>query len=765
MGFQLRSLCLLCAAIVPLAMVEAQSISKTTGQDSGLQEIVVTASKREESLQSVPAAVSALTGAGLEGLGATDLTGYARTVPGLTFWDMGTGRQQVSIRGLNPSAGAATVSFYIDETPIPADQGGISRVQSNPNLIDIDRVEVLRGPQGTLYGSSSMGGTIKLITAPVDLENVAGYAEVGGTARAGNSLGENANVVGNLPLIDGLLGARAVLWYRSDDGFIERLWGPNKLSDPTQFQGEQKNVGEQTVKGGRLSLLFAPLNALSVTGLLLHEERYADGFGDYTGGPLNPSGALRQVELANVAEPSSESFTLSNLTVKLTVGNLGVTNSSSYYDSKTFITEEGTAFMDSTFGVLFPNRFDEHHTDKDVIEELRFATIEPIYGFGAIGGIYYNNDKNIQFYYWPVPGWNAQIAPAGVNDPSGLYAIDDILSDDYTSGFQRETSEFGEMSFAVNSQLKLTGGARHFHIVNGDDIATQGFFFGNVASTASTPGDFSGTLYKGNVAFQVTPEHLLYAQYSEGFRPGFGILPLGSTCAPNLLALGLSTATNTVAPDGDKNYELGAKTEWLNRRLTVNAAAYRIIWNDIQQQLYLPCGFVLTANAGKAVSNGVEFEAEAQFRDDFSGGFSGSYDRATLSQAEPTFGALAGDQINNVPKYQAAVHAEYHYDLPSSIRIAARADAEYTGSSYADYARLPGTSQRDPGQRLQSLTLLNARLSFARGPWSGALFAQNLLDRLSREGVQQSIIAQVPDRPRYVPNAPRTFGFNFRWSF
>jgi iron complex outermembrane receptor protein len=734
-------------------------------EETSLEEIIVTASKRAESLQSVPAAVSAVTAEDLAALGANDLEGYARTIPGISFTDLGTGRQQVAIRGLNPTAGAPTVSFYIDETPIPGEQGGIIRVQSNPNLADIDRIEVLRGPQGTLYGSSSMGGTIKLITTPVDLNKSSGYVDVGGSSRGEDSWGDTGTLVGNLPIMPGMLGARAVLWYRTDDGFIDRRWGPNRLVDPTEFQGTQSNVGNQTVKGGRLSVLFEPSDILNVSGLVFHEDRSSNGLGDYTGGQLNPTESLNQIELANVAEPSSANFTLSNITAKLTLGNVNLTSSTSYYRSKTFLSEEGTAFIDYTFGILFPNRFDEYHSDRNVTQELRLATVEPIGGFSAIGGVYYNNDKNEQIYTYPVPGWNAEFAPTGPDDPSGLYTVNDNLAYTVTHGFQRETSEFGELSFAVNEKLKLTVGTRHYDFANVYNNATQGFFYDNVAGDSNAPGDFSGFLYKGNVSYQLTPDHLLYAQYSEGFRAGFGIVPVPSICSSELETLGLSAATNKVDPDNDKNYEIGAKTTWLDRRLLVNLALYEIKWNNIQQQLFLNCGFYLDANAGHAESRGVELEVEGKITEHLGGGLSAAYDKATLSQNEPTFGALAGDQINDVPVSQGAIHADYSFPILHTIQSVARVDAQYTGGSYADYVRLPGTDERDPAQRLQPLTLLNARLTFTRGDFSAALFGDNLFDKIVREDVQGSLIAQVPGRPRYAPNIPRTIGIHIHRAF
>jgi outer membrane receptor protein involved in Fe transport len=752
------------ATVISTLMFSAPALPDENPGSEGLQEIIVTAQKRSESLQSVPEAITAITAQSLEALGAIDLTTYARTVPGLTFTDLGTGRQTVAIRGLNASLGSATVSYYIDETPIPAEQGNIPRAQANPNLVDIDRIEVLRGPQGTLYGSSAMGGTIRLIPTQVDLNKASGYVDVGADGRSAGSWGVNSTLVGNLPLVQDTLGMRAALWYRQEDGFIDRLWGPNSAVDPTHFQGEERNIGTQDIKGGRLRLLFNPTAALSISGMLYHEDRSANGLGDYTGGVLNPTQALNQIQLADIPEPSSNSFTLSNLTAKLAISNINVTSSSSYYDSRTFITEEGTAVADTFFGVFFPSRFDEHHTDRNITQELRIATVEPVSGFDVIAGLYYNEDHNTQTYSYPAPGWNTMFAPVGPSDPSGLYALNNDLFSGFTDGFQREISEFGELSYNFSRQLKLTAGVRHYYIANSNYSTSAGLVQSNQTLTSDLGANYTGTLYKGNISYQVTDDQLVYAQYSEGFRPGFPLGPLPSICQAGLAAVGITSPPSKVNPDTDKNYEIGAKTAWIDRRLIVNVAVYKIAWQNIQQELFLPCGEFFDANAGEAVSRGVEVEVDGRITEHLGGGLSGSYDHATLSQNEPAFGALSGDQINDVPVQQGAAHADYSFSV-RDIGAVARVDVQYTGSSYANYLRLAGTSERDPDQRLGALTLVNARLTFNKNNWTTALFADNILDRIARQDVQNSLLAQIPGRPRYVPNVPRTIGINVRRNF
>jgi outer membrane receptor protein involved in Fe transport len=240
---------------------------------------------------------------------------------------------------------------------------------------------------------------------------------------------------------------------------------------------------------------------------------------------------------------------------------------------------------------------------------------------------------------------------------------------------------------------------------------------------------------------------------------------LPASCDADLAAIGLSTTQTTVNPDSIKNYEVGAKTTWLDRKLTVNVAAYSIKWNGIQQGLQLPCGFTVTANAGSATSKGAELETEAQIATNVEIGASGSYTAATLDNDEPSFGALRGDQLLNVPVWQYAAHVTYLFTPAAGIRGSARVDLQHTGGSFADYARLQGTTSRDPAFALGQLTLLGARIGFIKDRWDVALLGTNLLNQLARLDRQVSIGADDPGRPRYVINRPRTVGIDVRLSF
>jgi outer membrane receptor protein involved in Fe transport len=267
-----------------------------------------------------------------------------------------------------------------------------------------------------------------------------------------------------------------------------------------------------------------------------------------------------------------------------------------------------------------------------------------------------------------------------------------------------------------------------------------------------------GFVYKGNLSYKLTPDHLLYAQYSEGFRPGFGHGLLPSICS--------GQAGPDVQPDSIKSYELGAKTGWLDRRLTVNAAVYRINWANIQQSAELQCGFGITTNFGSAVIKGAELEVNDQLTHRVNVGLSAAHLHTELQQDLPLLGAFSGDPIESVPNWQYALYAQTTFPLLEADDGFARLDYQYTGSSFANYSRLSDGSF-DPTTEIQVVRLLNLRTGMRHQAWEFALSGMNLLNRTVRQSLDPNanITTAIPGRPRYVITRPRTFSFSATYHF
>jgi outer membrane receptor protein involved in Fe transport len=696
-------------------------------------------------------------------MGAESFTDYARAIPGLTFQDSGAGRQTPTIRGVNPTAGAPAVAYYIDETPMaPALFGFVA----NPELIDIARIEVLRGPQGTLYGSSSIGGTIKLVPNTPNLSKIEGSVKATALVTQGAdgaSPGEQTELVLNMPIMEDRIAVRGAFWNRDAGGYINRTYGyVGDYGGAIPPRGKVGNLPDEHTWGFRITGLFRPSERLDISAMAYVQRQRFDGFSDITGGANNANNQLVQNLLADVPERQENTFELYNITAKYDFGRLNLVSSTSYSGQGLETDEEGMSAIQllptflglPSLGVAFPNTADVLNQTYAFTEEARAATSETIAGFDGVVGVFFTKRYSPGEFHWSPQQYNALVAG---NDPTNvLYAPDNNVYGSWgTQIRERQTAEFGELTYHVTKSLRVTGGVRHYHVANDSDVFIDGWFIGGntpgIVSETKTSSRTRGFVYKGNLSYQITSDHLLYAQYSEGFRPGFGNPPLPPICdaASNQLE---------VQPDSIKNYELGAKTEWLDHRLTVDGAAYRINWNNIQQGILLQCGLSTISNFGSAVVKGAELEINGQLTPRISGGLSATYLHAKLQQDLPLLGALAGDQIEQVPNWQYALYAQTTFPVLETNDGYARLDYQYTGSSFYNYARL-SDGTRDPASEIQVVRLLSLRAGLRHRMWEFALSGQNLLNTTARQSLDPNafVTFSIPGRPRYVVTRPRTF--------
>lgn len=750
---------------------------------SSLQEVVVTARKTEERIQDVPAAVSALTGASLEAMGAATFTDYARSIPGLTFTDRGDGFQIPTIRGVNPSVGAVAVGYYIEETPMPV--SGLLGAAVSPTLIDIDRVEVLRGPQGTLYGSSSIGGTIKLIAHAPNLSQFEGSVQAQAMVTEGAngaSPGSEEQLILNVPIVHDTFAVREAFWHRDAGGYINRTWtNAGEAGIATgPVAGRVGNLPDEHTWGSRTSLLFKPNEQFDLSAMAYVQHQHFDGSNDITGGPANPNNQLVQSFITDEPEEQNIEFQLYNLTAKYRFGRFNLLSSTSYSDLPSSVEMEGTSATQlfPTFlgqpasTVVVPNKLAVHSKGHTLTEEARLATSQSIAGFDAILGLFYSRYNRSNIWYWSPAQYNALLAG---NDPANpLYAPANNLFGTIPPGeseHDRQKAAFGELTYHFTDSLSLTGGLRHYNVSNVADNTYNGWFIGgnNPAAILHTlvSASAQGNVYKGNLSYKLTADHLVYAQYAEGFRPGFGTTPL-----PPNVNCGVAGTASEVHPDSIKSYELGAKTSWLDRRLTINAAAYRINWSNIQQSVLLSCGFSTSSNFGSAVIKGAEFEVNDQLTRQMSVGLTGTYIHTDLQQDVPLTGnplldPHAGDPILAVPNWQYSVYAQTTFPLAKADDAFARVDYQYTGSSIFNYNRVSDGSF-DPGTKVQVVRLLNLRTGLHfRHAWELALSGTNLFNNIARQSYDPNagLTVAIPGRPRYVVTRPRTFALSVNYQF
>jgi len=765
-------LCSISQARVPAALVGAalaiQCTSAAAAEVSGeaaadnaapvVQEIVVTAERRSESIQSVPLSVTALDNTNIERMGLTSLKDLAREVPGLTVVSSGPGQNILIMRGISSTAGTtATVGYYLDDTPIQASSNAAllsARGVVDPALFDLSRVEVLRGPQGTLYGSSSMGGTVKYVTTQPDTTRFS--ATVGSTLSDTDGGGPNLETTGtfNIPVND-RVAARISAFYRHNDGFIDRYTiDPNNYLTVDPTGAIKRNVNTENTDGVRAVVRIEATPSLSITpSVIFQEERL--------GGPFNfdsPQGSFSHlIQARDTAEPTTQKTWIGNLTVRDTLPVGEVMSSTSYYDRDISLNEDTSNvlyffFSPTPQNFVYPVSMHGDYRNKEWTQEGRFTSSFQGPLQVTAGAFYHYVEAPLQSSIPDTPGYRAAFG-----DPFG----GEIIYTGVRHASLREYASYGEASYDIPDILKVTAGLRVFKVDQTFYQSGDGVLNGGPSVNGSTSSDH-GVNPKVTVSHEFTPNDMVYATASKGYRPGGPNNPApAAVCGADVQTLGLSQSQLTkYGPDHLWNYELGAKTQWLDRRLTVNGAVYYINWTEVQQQIVLPCGFNITANFGKASSKGGELEVTYVPVAGLTLNASGSYTDATLGNAIPGSAAQKGDRLTDVPRWTAAVSAQYERALFGKTSGFGRVDFTDRDGANALFDR------QSPYYHYDGFAITNIRVGLeVQDAWKASLFVNNLFNKIGETALPVAIAADLPTTRRIAVNTPRTVGVSLLYAF
>jgi outer membrane receptor protein involved in Fe transport len=744
-------------AATALAGIGGPAFAQATSAsaDSGSDEIIVTALKRSTNLQDTPISISAVTGEAIANSGVQSIADLNSSVPSLAFVDGGPSNRRVVIRGIQ-AAGEPTVGTYYDETPVTGAIGAANDAGgSTPELrlFDVERVEVLRGPQGTLYGSGSMGGTLRVIyQKPTFATEGAVDLSLSDTRYGGLNYEGSAMV--NVPVVNDKIAVRAVGFYRNANGFI----------DNTALN--IKNINDQKSYGGRFLVRFTPTEALTIdAAAYINRSRTDTNAWTLTSGKFKSDALTRQ--------PVRDNLELYSLTANYDFGGVVLTGVVSYLDRDLDSVSDVSRFIRSTrtpagcaarvsagqpcstaqldnyyalvdsqsTSALFPQQ-----TMKSWTAELRLSSD----GSGplnwTVGGFYSDRDTSVAN-----PQSNADPVSGAIIEPQQIATvrfIDDSL---------RQVAAFGEFSYDVTDRLNLTAGGRYFRY--NKDISGQTTIGSILVGAVVRPLSFvkskeDGTVFKFNGSYKVTDNVLFYAEAAQGFRPG------GAN-----QVIGLAQELTPYKSDSLWNYEVGFKNTLFDRKLLLNVDVFQIDWSDMQITGRTPNGaFSFITNAGKARVRGAELEATIRPTAGFTITGNASYIDAKLrenqSNANVSAPGLKGDRIPYVPKFSAGIGAQYVWALTDTLSGFARIDGNTVGGSYSDF-RPTGTFTR----KIDSYQLVNARLG-VEGPdnkWGAYLFVTNLFDDTAITRSQSSAIAV--GRTLVNSAAPRTIGVNVRTRF
>lgn len=700
-------------------------------------EIVVTATKRSESLQSVGLSITAMSGDDLAAKGVASFADYGDSIPNLSYGATGDGSlgsRGIAIRGIQ---GAGATGFYIDDTPVPD--------SLDPQIVDLERIEVLRGPQGTLYGARSMGGTVRLITRQPDFSGVSGSLRGGLSFTKEGGVNYLTDGSLNLPVVNDLIAVSIQGFYSDETGvFDKRVTGGGGSS-------LTKNVDDRRAYGGQIAVRIQPSDALTVTPRIWYQRTEQDGFPFADVSPGN----FVQERAFDIDEGGYDEWTLYSLTGNYVTDFGTFTSSTSYFDRKTPETEDYTAFVQAIFELAepLPAQIDRNLRLKRFVQELRFSS-DFSGPFQIVAGVFYSSSRDYNDYL-----------PASVVD-----GLDDALGAGGTLGDlaftttrhlrTKERAVFGEASLDLVEGLTATVGLRYFSNSQRYRERGDGIISGGPVSIDRDKTTENGVTPKFLIEYQANRDFLVYASAAKGYRVGGFNGDISPTCDADLDAIG-TTRDQTLSYKSDSlwNYEVGTKASLFDRKLTANVAAFRIDWSNIQQNVLLPCGFPFIGNSGKARSTGFEVELNARPVQDLRIGLAIGYADAKIVQAGAGTPQLAGSPVYQVPEWTIATNAEYSVPVTTDFEGFLRGDYSFTDASYS--------ANNDPlnPRKRPSYSLVDIRAGVRNETFEVAVYAKNLTDEHANLADNRSLAAEAPGLPRIVTNRPRTIGLEARYRF
>lgn len=716
--------------VAMLVLVAMQGTS-TLAQEPGLEEVVVTATKRgAASMQHTPITVQALTGDRLNDMGAVDFNDFFRQIPGLAVFDQGPGDKRYILRGVN-STGAGTVGLYLGEVIITGEnaQDGGGR-QPDIKLYDLDRVEVLKGPQGTTFGSSSLSGTIRYLPKSPNLQQPELNVQVTGQKTKDADTGSQVTFAGSLPVIENELAVRVSGLYLEDKGHID-----NRFQD---------GANSERTHSGRLKVLYTPTDRLTIDLMAMYQETETDGpyylnKVDVNGDPLPDD---QQADLTR--NPFFDDTTIYNGTLNYESDYGTLTATASRLDRETVFNRDASLAVGPLSVITQPK-------DRTVDSfEVRFASNwnSP---FQVLVGVFAQREDRF---------FQSRIFPA--NPTTGkLIEVEGFSLDRSVNTEVDEDAVFTELSYDFNDRLTLTAGLRWFDM-SIEERATA--VYGFAGQPAGGPGpllSFSedDVIGKLNLSYNVTNDIMLFGQWAEGFRAG-------GTNDQTAAEIADVTIPQGFGSDSVDSYEFGLKSQWLNNRLRLNAALYYIDWADIQiqDQAQDPDDpsvfFPFRSNGGAADVYGVEVDLTYRPVAGLELTMAGSYTDAELSEDNPIPSTgREGDDITYIPETTLSLSGRYSRPIPNTA---------LTGIVGMD---LSYVSERNTELRpdnplfieLDDYTLVNLRAGVETNSWSATLIVNNLFDDDSAVDVFRIIPGLTPDG--FLVQEPRTVALRFTKHF
>jgi outer membrane receptor protein involved in Fe transport len=744
----------------------ATGVLAQTAPSNQVQEVVVTANRSgAESLQNVAIPISVLNPVEADRSGLGNLSDLAKFSPSLSIVEGAPGFNQITMLGLtsmpyrtSDTSDRSLVAVYLDDTPISV-QG------QTPDLrvYDLERVEILRGPQGTLYGDSSMAGTIRYITAKPSAKSAFGTLEATGADTDHGSPSYSLRGMFNTPIIDDKLAFRGTFYEGHDGGFIDNIGDRSKnnanSNDSTQARG---------------ALRWTPDPTLTVDLSVTYEQSHAHGLNDVDSG-LKP-----YTVSTNTGEGTRDSFQLYQLNIDKDLGFANLVSSTAY----TWRRIGYNASTEPTIGYYFANYYGlpnalynapasynqatndkipaEHYEIdnkiKDVMQEVRLVSKND----GPIKwnvGVFYESQTRNLYQDIPVPGFDTSSYAAAFYEiatgkPYNSKTVDGAFNpNDIFSGLQNESNDqiavFTDDTWHVTKKLDLTAGVRYFNYNEKYYLFESGVYgdINHVPLTTNAKEKASGFNPRFNASYHVDDNVLVYAEAAKGFRYGGANQPVpegtsgvAGKCTSNLQSYGLSSAPLTFGPDSLWDYTVGEKAKLAGGRMTFNADVYYIDWSNVQTRLLLNCSYFFTESAGSITSKGVEAESTFKVTPELTVSGSVSFNDSHATGNIPTVGAFSGDQSPYSPNVIASAFVFYdkpvaegvmHLQASYQFRSEENTTFDPYSTSYtASTNTLAKTGNSQTFAIIPASHDVNASASYAFGKYEIGIYGTNLTNGL-----------------------------------
>jgi iron complex outermembrane receptor protein len=707
------------------------------GQEAevAIDKVIVTAQKREQAALDVPGSVASVNTDKLAREGKVRLEDYVASIPGLSISSYRQGFTQVILRGITTGVAqsAATTAFYIDEAPIGSVNAYTLGSTITPDIdpAELQRLEVLKGPQGTLYGAGAMGGMVRYVTAPADFRKLRGSVTLGGSQVDGGGNGSSARASLNVPFGDNKMALRFSAFSRTDGGFIDTTSG-------------REDINKSKVSGGRVAFTWLINNDWKLNAFALTQKVDSKGTAmeDVDAKTLQPLYGKNKQQTF-VPEPSYANLDVANLTLTGQLGRFDVVASTTWQNINTLTTTDNTygfgVALGAALGIPDLGIWGIHHADtRRLSQEVRLRSTAFNERLQYEGGVYYTRENSSTLIPTPTPFSST----TGAN-----YTLPEIARAAIVSAY-KEYSVFANATYALTPKVDLQAGLRYGSDDQQYEQAYQGLLVGPVPLVFNSGAKNSKSTYLFTASYKPSATDALYARIATGYRAG------GPNAIPPAAVV---NAAQTFRPDTLTSMEAGYKSVFGGGKMSFEGAIFSTKWKDIQISTSA-AGFAYFVNGGTATSRGAEASLVYYPIAGLSLRAAGGYTKAVLDEDAPDAGGVKGDALPFVPKITSSFSANYRW-VPAAGWVATLGGSiDYTGERRSDF------SARAPID-VPTFKTVNLSGGLEKGNWRLSVYAKNLANARGFTYIKSRSLALDANPLAAGLITPRTIGADINYRF